>query len=41
MWILKAREAGKTKGDWGLFDVVTRIPASEDQDRSCQEKGMA
>jgi branched-chain amino acid transport system substrate-binding protein len=41
MWILKAREAGKTRGDWGLFDVVTRIPANEELERTCSEKGVA
>jgi len=41
MWILKAREAGKTRGDWGLFDVVTRIPGNEELERTCAEKGIA
>jgi branched-chain amino acid transport system substrate-binding protein len=41
MWILKAREPGKTRGDWGLFDIVTRIPANEELERTCAEKGIA
>ena len=39
MWILKGRAPGKTKGDWGLLDIVARVPASEDMDRTCAEKG--
>ncbi len=41
MWILKGRAPGKTKGEWGLTDVVSRVPASEDMDRTCAEKGLA
>jgi branched-chain amino acid transport system substrate-binding protein len=41
MWIVKAREPGKTRGDWGLFEIVTRIPANEELERSCAEKGIA
>ncbi|HEY3067425.1 MAG TPA: ABC transporter substrate-binding protein [Methylomirabilota bacterium] len=41
MWIVKAREPGKTRGDWGLFEIVTRIPANEELERTCAEKGMA
>src|SRR5882724_273015 len=39
MWILKGRAPGKTKGEWGLLDVVARVPASDDMDRTCAEKG--
>ncbi len=39
MWILKGREPGKTKGEWGLLEVVARVPASDDMDRTCAEKG--
>jgi branched-chain amino acid transport system substrate-binding protein len=41
MWILKAREPGKTRGEWGLFDIVTRIPGNEELERTCAEKGIA
>ena len=41
MWIVKAREPGKTRGDWGLFEIVTRIPANEELERTCAEKGLA
>ncbi len=40
LWIVKGRDRLKG-GDWGLLDVVSRIPASEDQDRTCAEKGLA
>ena len=39
MWILKGRAPGKTKGDWGLLEIVSRVPANEDYDRTCAEKG--
>ena len=39
MWILKGREPGKTRGEWGLLEVVARVPASDDMDRTCAEKG--
>jgi branched-chain amino acid transport system substrate-binding protein len=39
MWIVKGRGPGKTKGDWGLLEVVARVPASEEDDRTCAEKG--
>jgi branched-chain amino acid transport system substrate-binding protein len=41
MWIVKGREQGKTRGEWGLLEVVARIPASEETDRTCAEKGFA
>jgi len=41
LWIVKGRGPGKTRGDWGLFEVVTRIPANEEMDRTCAEKGHA
>jgi branched-chain amino acid transport system substrate-binding protein len=41
MWILKGRAPGKTKGDWGLLEVVSRVPANEEFDRTCAEKGLA
>jgi branched-chain amino acid transport system substrate-binding protein len=41
MWIVKGRGPGKTRGDWGLLDIVERIPASEEMDRTCAEKGHA
>jgi len=39
MWILKGRAPGKTKGEWGLLEVAARVPASDDMDRTCAEKG--
>jgi branched-chain amino acid transport system substrate-binding protein len=41
LWIVKGRGPGKTRSDWGLLEVVARIPASEEMDRSCAEKGHA
>ena len=41
MWIVKGRGPGKTKGEWGLLEVVARVPASEEYDRTCAEKGHA
>jgi branched-chain amino acid transport system substrate-binding protein len=41
MWILKGRPPGKTKGEWGLFEIVAKVAASEDMDRTCKEKGHA
>jgi hypothetical protein len=29
------------RNEWGLLDVVTRVPADERLDRSCAEKGLA
>jgi branched-chain amino acid transport system substrate-binding protein len=39
MWIVKGRGPGKTKGDWGTMDVVTKVAADEKYDRTCAEKG--
>ena len=39
MWIVKGRD--KTKGDWGLMDVVAKVGANEEYDRTCSEKGFA
>jgi branched-chain amino acid transport system substrate-binding protein len=41
MWLLKGRGVGQTKGEWGLLEVAGRIPASEEMDRTCKEKGHA
>ena len=41
MWIARGRGPGQTKGDWGLLDLVARVPANEEYDRSCAEKGHA
>ena len=41
MWIIRGREPGKVRGEWGYFDIVTKIPANEDLDRTCAEKGHA
>ena len=39
MWIVKGRD--KLKGEWGVYDIVSRIPANEEYDRTCAEKGLA
>ena len=39
LWIVKGKD--KLKGEWGLADVVARIPANEELDRTCAEKGVA
>jgi len=39
MWIIKGRPGGKTRGEWGYFEVVAKIPANEELDRTCAEKG--
>jgi branched-chain amino acid transport system substrate-binding protein len=41
MWIVKGRSPGKTKGDWGLMDIVAKVAADEKYDRTCAEKGHA
>ncbi len=41
MWIVKGRGPGKLRGEWGLLEVVARVPASEELDRTCAEKGHA
>src|SRR5713101_2853991 len=40
MWIVKGRGPGKTKGDWGLMDMVAKVAADEKNDRTCAEKGF-
>jgi branched-chain amino acid transport system substrate-binding protein len=40
MWIIKGRDPGKVRGEWGYFEIVQRIPASEELDRTCAEKGL-
>ena len=39
LWIVKGRD--RAKGDWGLMDIVTKVSANEEYDRSCGEKGFA
>jgi branched-chain amino acid transport system substrate-binding protein len=41
MWIVRGRGPGQTKGDWGYLDIVAKVPASEEYDRTCAEKGFA
>jgi branched-chain amino acid transport system substrate-binding protein len=41
MWIVKGRGPGKTKGDWGLMEIVVKVAADEKYDRTCAEKGHA
>ena len=39
LWIVKGRD--KAKGDWGLMDIVAKVAANEEYDRTCKEKGLA
>jgi len=39
LWIIKGRPA--PKGEWGYFDVTTKVPISEELERTCAEKGLA
>ncbi|OLC15094.1 MAG: hypothetical protein AUH29_08795 [Candidatus Rokubacteria bacterium 13_1_40CM_69_27] len=41
MWIVKGVPQSKVRGEWGYYDVVSRIPANEELDRTCAEKGHA
>lgn len=41
MWVVRGRAAGQVKGEWGNMDIVARIAASEDLERTCAEKGSA
>jgi branched-chain amino acid transport system substrate-binding protein len=41
MWIMRGRGPGQTKGDWGLAEIVAKVPANEEYDRTCAEKGHA
>jgi len=41
MWMVRGRGPGQTKGDWGYLDIVAKVPASEEHDRTCAEKGFA
>src|SRR5262245_9413234 len=41
LWILKVRSPQQVKGEWGYFDVVGKVPANEELDRTCAEKGLA
>jgi hypothetical protein len=29
------------KGEWGYFDIVAKVAANEELDRTCAEKGFA
>src|SRR5438093_13283136 len=40
LWIVKGRERSKMKGEWDLVDIVQKVAASEELDRSCKEKGF-
>jgi len=40
LWIVKGRERSKMKGDWDFVDIVQKVAASEELDRSCKEKGF-
>ncbi len=39
LWILRVRTPAQVKGEWGLFDVIGKVAANEELDRTCAEKG--
>jgi branched-chain amino acid transport system substrate-binding protein len=39
LWILKGRSPAK--GEWGYYDIISKVPADEALDRTCAEKGYA
>jgi branched-chain amino acid transport system substrate-binding protein len=41
LWILKVRAPGQVKGEWGFFDVIGKVAANEELERTCAEKGHA
>ena len=41
LWILKVRSPQQVKGEWGYFDIVGKVSANEELDRTCAEKGFA
>ena len=40
LWILRVRPPQQVKGEWGYFDVVSKVAANEELDRTCAEKGL-
>jgi branched-chain amino acid transport system substrate-binding protein len=41
LWIVRGREPGKVKTEWGIMEAIGRITANEELDRTCAEKGLA
>jgi len=41
VYILKSRDPDKVKGEWGFFEIIDKLPANEEMDRTCAEKGHA
>ncbi len=41
LWIIRVRSPQQVKGEWGLFDVIGKVAANEELDRTCAEKGHA
>jgi branched-chain amino acid transport system substrate-binding protein len=39
LWITKVRSPQQVKGEWGFFDIVGKVAANEELDRTCAEKG--
>lgn len=39
VYVLRSRGPKEQKGDWGVFEIVATIPASEALERSCKELG--
>ncbi len=40
-WIFKGRDKLKNNDEWAMLETVARIPANEELDRTCAEKGLA
>ena len=39
LWMIKVRSPQQVKGEWGFFDIVGKVAANEELDRTCAEKG--
>jgi branched-chain amino acid transport system substrate-binding protein len=39
--IVKPRDPAKNEGEWGLFEIISTVPADESVERTCAEKGWA
>lgn len=41
VYMLRSRDPDKAKGEWGFFEIIDKIPANDEMDRTCAEKGHA
>jgi branched-chain amino acid transport system substrate-binding protein len=41
VFVVRSRSATEQKGDWGIFEIVARVGASESLERTCKELGHA